>query len=73
MRREKEHYAWHLFYGRGTGTVLLLVSGIVMPHDSDGGQLQSSTQILTQSEYNVKQFYRHELAVPMQIMGDSDP
>ena len=50
MIREKGDYAWHPFYVVGQGTVeryMLLASGIVVPHDNDGGQLQSSTPTLT--------------------------
>jgi hypothetical protein len=40
-----------------------------VPQDNDGDQLQSSTHIEPQREYNFKQSYCHELAVPVQSMG----
>lgn len=56
-KRSIELYRWHPFCVFGSGycrTVLLLVYGIVVLHDNDGGQLPSSTHI--------------DLASPMQTL-----
>ena len=74
--KRKEQHTWDPFYVVGQGAVerYWLASGIFVPQDNDGGQLQSSTQTLALSvNIMVKQSYRHvhELAVTMQSIGDS--